>query len=184
MADDITYLPPSRDFIRIVEPRLFIDDLGYSLETSSDPGLDALRLGLRFAQERLEHNRCGAIRGLHYQLKAPQAKLFRVVTGAIFFVAVDLRKSSPEFGLATCLELTDESRQAVWAPEGYACGYMSLVEDTKVLIKASVLDEPLQKRTLLWNDPEISIKWPEGVDAHVSRHDAAGRPLHFVEPYD
>jgi dTDP-4-dehydrorhamnose 3,5-epimerase-like enzyme len=52
------------------------------------------------------------------------------------------------------------------------------------LIKASVLDEPLQKRTLLWNDPEISIKWPEGVDAHVSKHDAAGRPLHFVEPYD
>jgi dTDP-4-dehydrorhamnose 3,5-epimerase len=176
--------PTSLEFVRILEPRAILDEVGFSLETSSDRTTRHIRMGLRFAEERLVQSKFGSVRGLHYQLKRPRATLLRVVSGSIFFAAVDLRRSSPEFGLATCVEIAEESRQALWAPEGYACGYMSLYDDTKVLAKFSEYEEPALMRTLLWNDPDLRIPWPEIGRVLVTGCDTNGIRLRALETYD
>ncbi len=181
---DVMASAPSYDFVRIISPRVFADELGFSLEIQSDRTLWRLQPGLRFLEERLVHSVRGAIRGLYYQLGRPQANLVRVVDGSIFFVSVDMRRSSPEFGVATCLDLNETGREAVWVPGGYACGFMSISQGSKVLIKASERDDAAYARTLLWNDPALGIEWPIIEGIRVSGRALLGKPLSETEYFE
>lgn len=174
----------SFDFVRIIEPRVFVDDVGSSLEIASERVLMGIRSGLSLLEDRLETSNVGVVRGLHYQLHKPQARLMRVISGSALFVAVDLRRSSPEFSLATCLELSEEGRQALWVPEGFACGYMSLQEGSRILMKLSEPDDVRHSRTLLWNDPALRIEWPRVDNVLVSAKDMQGKPLAEAECFE
>jgi dTDP-4-dehydrorhamnose 3,5-epimerase len=181
MISDDVEVQSSFDFVRIIEPRIFLDEAGSCLETASERLLQGVRSGLRLVEERLETSKGAVVRGLHYQLNRPQGRLMRVITGSAFVVAVDMRRSSPEFSCATCLELTEEGRQAVWAPEGYAFGYMTLQEGARVLIKSSEREDARFARTLLWNDPDLGIEWPRLENVVVTEKDQRGRPLALAE---
>jgi dTDP-4-dehydrorhamnose 3,5-epimerase len=144
----------------------------------------SIRSGLRLVDERLETSKGAVVRGLHYQLTRPQARLIRVISGSVFVVAVDMRRSSPEFSYPTCLELTEEGRQAVWVPEGYACGYMTLREGARVLIKSSEREDTRFACTLLWNDPDLGIEWPSFENVVVNERDQRGKPFALAESFE
>jgi dTDP-4-dehydrorhamnose 3,5-epimerase len=114
---------------------------------------------------------------LHYQLVQPQGKLVRAVRGEIFDVAVDLRRSSPTFGQWTGHLLNEENKQMLWIPAGFGHGFLVLSAIAEVLYKATDFYAPQGERSVLWNDPQIGIAWPDAGVPRLSAKDAAGKPL-------
>ena len=144
----------------IVEPLVFSDERGFFLETYHREkyvrgGIDAV-----FVQDNHSRSRKGVLRGLHYQLNAPQAKLVYVVSGEIFDVAVDIRRNSPTFGRWTGARLSSENHRQLFVPEGFAHGFCTLSPKADVIYKCSNLYDPEDDFGLLWNDPEVGIQWP------------------------
>ena len=116
----------------------------------------------------------GVLRGLHYQLENPQGKLVRVTQGAVFDVAVDIRRSSPHFGHWVGVELSAENHRMLWIPPGFAHGFVVLSETADFLYKCTTLYHPPSDRSLRWNDPTIAIAWPDvGVAPQLSGKDEA-----------
>lgn len=113
------------------------------------------------------------LRGLHYQIKQPQGKLVRVVSGEVFDVAVDVRRSSPTFGRWTGVMLSAENRLQFWIPPGFAHGFMVVSEEADFLYKATDYYAPEFERTIIYNDPALGIVWPEGITPELSAKDAA-----------
>jgi len=158
--------------VLIVEPTVFADERGWFMESFNENrfGSEVERLGLprprRFVQDNHSCSRAGVLRGLHYQ-RPPhaQGKLVRVVSGAAFDVAVDLRSESPTFGLWFGLELTAENRKQLWIPEGFAHGFLALQDDTHFLYKTTDYYAASSERSIRWNDPAIGIVWPGGAFA-------------------
>jgi dTDP-4-dehydrorhamnose 3,5-epimerase len=134
-----------------------------------DFGLEAT-----FVQDNLSHSRRGVVRGLHYQWQHPQGKLVSVVRGAIWDVAVDLRRASPTFGHWWAIRLDDRTHTQFWLPAGFAHGFQALEDDTLVLYKVTDFWQPGDERTLAWDDPQLAIAWPLA-DAIVSAKDRQGR---------
>ena len=151
----------------IVEPAVFGDDRGWFYESFNearfntaleDIGLPAPR---RFVQDNHSSSKAGVLRGLHFQLPPhPQGKLVRVVRGAAFDVAVDIRRGSPTFGHWVGVELNDENKRQLWIPAGYAHGFLALQDDTHFLYKTTDVWSRDCERGIVWNDPEIGIEWP------------------------
>jgi len=144
----------------IVEPHVFEDRRGFFMETYhqkrySEDGIDAI-----FVQDNLSHSVGGILRGLHYQLKHPQAKLVQVISGAIFDVAVDIRRGSPTFGQWTGAHLSVENHRQIFIPEGFAHGFCVLSETADVIYKCTDFYAPADEGGILWSDPDISIHWP------------------------
>ena len=148
--------------IVLIEPRLFGDERGFFLETyKRSEFLEAGGIDADFTQANHSRSKRGILRGLHYQLKPKaQGKLVRVSRGAIFDVAVDIRKGSPWFGKWVGVTLTDENKLMLWIPPGFAHGFATLEDDTDVLYAATDEYSPEHDRGIIWNDPEISVKWP------------------------
>jgi dTDP-4-dehydrorhamnose 3,5-epimerase len=121
------------------------------------------------------------LRGLHYQLQQPQGKLVRVVRGAVFDVAVDIRKSSPTFGKWVGIELNEENRRQFWVPAGFAHGFIVLSESADFLYKTTDYYAPAHERCIAWDDPDIGITWPAGLVPQLSGKDQAGLPLAQAE---
>jgi dTDP-4-dehydrorhamnose 3,5-epimerase len=119
----------------------------------------------------------GVLRGLHYQIEHPQGKLVRVIEGAVFDVAVDLRRSSPTFGMHVGLELSAAGKEMLWIPPGFAHGFIVLSAAAQFLYKTTDYWYPEHERTLLWNDPALGIEWPFAGPPILAAKDAAGRPL-------
>ncbi len=172
--------------IILITPRLIADERGFFMETYkkrefADNGID-----VDFVQDNHSLSRRGALRGLHYQIKQPQGKLVRAVSGEIYDVSVDLRRKSPTFGRWVGVRLAAENGQQLWIPPGFAHGFYVLSDEAEVLYKATDYYAPEWERTLLWNDPNIGIMWPliEGHAPLVSRKDAQGRPLKDAEVYE
>lgn len=139
-----------------------------------------------FVQDNHSRSRRGVLRGLHYQLDKPQAKLVRVVSGRVFDVAVDLRRHSAYFGKWIGVELTEENHRMLWLPEGFAHGFMVLSEVADFLYKTTNYYHPASDRTLLWNDPEVGVEWPlHALDGEplLSSKDTAGVRLACAEVY-
>ena len=114
-----------------------------------------------FVQDNLSLSSKGVLRGLHYQIKPHgMGKLVRVITGAIFDVAVDLRRGSPTFGQAVCRELSGENRLAFWIPSGFAHGFLALADNTLVLYSCTANHAPETERAIRWDDPELAVPWP------------------------
>jgi dTDP-4-dehydrorhamnose 3,5-epimerase len=170
--------------VKVLEPRVFGDDRGYFYESWNQRAFDAL-VGepVAFVQDNHSKSVRGVLRGLHYQVRQTQGKLVRVISGEVFDVAVDLRRSSPTFGRWMGDVLSGENRRMIWVPEGFAHGFVVLSETAEVLYKATDFYAPDHERTLLWNDPGIGIDWRYEGTPLLKPKDAAGSPLAQAETF-
>ena len=167
--------------VLIIEPRVFGDERGYFMETWNAAAFAAAGLDLHFVQDNHSRSQKGVLRGLHFQNPAPQGKLVRVTSGAVFDVAVDLRAASPTFGQWVGVELSAANKRMLWVPEGFAHGFLTLEDDTDFLYKCTAPYAPQSEHTLMWNDPALGIDWPlAGIDPIISDKDTRGLPLSDV----
>jgi dTDP-4-dehydrorhamnose 3,5-epimerase len=162
----------------IIEPAVFGDERGFFLESWNSQSFAEAGLDLAFVQDNHSRSQKGVLRGLHFQNPAPQGKLVRVVSGAVFDVAVDLRRSSPGFGQWVGVEISAQNKRMFWVPEGFAHGFLTLEDGTDFLYKCTAPYAPQHEHSLAWNDPAVGIDWPlEGMDLQLSAKDRAGLPL-------
>jgi dTDP-4-dehydrorhamnose 3,5-epimerase len=157
--------PTSIPEVIILEPKVFGDDRGFFFESFNAKDFEqATGRKREFVQDNHSKSVKNVLRGLHYQIHKPQGKLVRVVQGEVFDVAVDLRKSSKSFGQWVGAHLNSENKRQIWVPEGFAHGFVVLSETAEFLYKTTDYYAPEFERSLLWNDPDLNIKWPiEGI---------------------
>lgn len=169
----------------ILEPKVFGDTRGFFLESWNRRGFAQIGLDFDFVQDNHSRSQRGVLRGLHYQVKQPQGKLVRVVSGAVFDVAVDLRKSSPSFGRWAGVELSAENQRMFWVPPGFAHGFLVLSESADFLYKATDYYAPEHERAIRWDDPDLAIDWPlAGIGAPtLAAKDAAAASFRNAEAY-
>jgi dTDP-4-dehydrorhamnose 3,5-epimerase len=170
----------------IISPKVFQDLRGDFMETFRKSDFAAAGIGLDFVQDNHASSKKGVLRGLHYQLQHAQGKLIRVVTGEIFDVAVDLRKNSPTFGYSVEVRLSQQNKNMLWIPPGFAHGYYVMSDWAEVSYKATEYYDPDGERTLLWNDPDLKINWPLLSQQHplLSVNDSHGIPIKDAEVYE
>jgi dTDP-4-dehydrorhamnose 3,5-epimerase len=165
-----------------LEPRVFGDDRGFFFESFNRRVFrDATGLDPDFVQDNHSRSARNVLRGLHYQLQQAQGKLVRVISGEIFDVAVDMRRSSPRFGHWMGRRLSADNKHMLWIPPGFAHGFLSLADATEVLYKATDYYAPEHERCVLWSDPEIGIEWPLEGEPTVSGKDLRGLALKAAE---
>ena len=151
--------------VLIIEPKVFGDARGFFYESFNQKAFnEATGLDVNFVQDNHSRSNKGVLRGLHYQIEQPQGKLVRVVRGAVFDVAVDIRKGSPTFGKWEGIELSEDNHRQLWVPPGFAHGFVVTSESAEFLYKTTDYYAPEYERCILWNDPAIGIRWP--MDSH------------------
>ena len=161
--------------VLILEPKVFGDSRGFFFESFNQRVFEtAIGTSVRFVQDNQSRSGRGVLRGLHYQVEQPQGKLVRVVAGAVFDVAVDIRPDSPTFGRWAGVELTADNKRQLWIPPGLAHGFLVLSETAEFLYKTTDYYAPLHERCIVWNDPTLGIRWPLGGQPILSAKDAAG----------
>jgi len=167
----------------VIEPKVFADQRGHFFESYNARAFsEATGLSVEFVQDNHSHSTRGVLRGLHYQLPPKaQGKLVRVVDGAVYDVAVDLRKNSATFGRWTGHRLSAENRKQLWIPPGLAHGFLVLSDTAEVLYKTTDYYSPEHERSLHWRDPAIGIDWPLDGMPIVAAKDAAAPPLAAAE---
>ena len=163
----------------VIEPRVFGDARGFFFESFNQQSFDsATGTAHRFVQDNHSRSSRGVLRGLHYQIRQPQGKLVRVVRGAVFDVAVDLRRSSPNFGQWVGIELSEDNQRQLWVPPGFAHGFLVLSECADFLYKTTDYYAPEFERCIAWDDPSIGIEWPlVGELPLLAKKDQLGLPL-------
>ncbi|MEJ5992450.1 dTDP-4-dehydrorhamnose 3,5-epimerase [Ramlibacter sp. PS3R-8] len=174
--------------VMLLEPKVFGDARGFFLESFNQRAFQqATGLDVQFVQDNHSRSARGVLRGLHYQLKQPQGKLVRVVRGAVFDVAVDVRRSSPHFGRWVGTELSEQNQHQLWVPAGFAHGFVVLSDSADFLYKTTEYYAPEHERCIAWNDPAIGVEWPlaaGGITApSLSAKDAAARGLREAEVF-
>lgn len=168
----------------IIEPKVFGDDRGFFIESWNADTFAAVGLDLNFVQDNHSRSQKGVLRGLHFQNPNPQGKLLRVTRGAIFDVAVDLRRSSPTFGRWEGVVLSADNKLMFWVPAGFAHGFLSLADDTDLLYKCTATYAVQNEGILAWDDPDVGIRWPlEGADPVLSLKDTAGVSLRDIRAF-
>jgi dTDP-4-dehydrorhamnose 3,5-epimerase len=166
----------------ILEPKVFGDDRGFFLESFNKRDFaETIGLEVDFVQDNHSRSEKGVLRGLHYQIHRPQGKLVRVVKGAVFDVAVDLRRSSDRFGKWVGVELSERNKRQLWIPPGFAHGFLVTEGPAEFLYKTTDYWFPEHERSLLWSDPSLGISWPLDGEPVLARKDALGKPLSEVE---
>ena len=176
--------PTAIQDVRLYESPVFRDDRGYFQELYNEAAFREAGLHMTWVQDNISCSSKNVVRGLHYQLGRPQAKLVRVLRGAVVDYAVDLRRASATFGRHVAVNLAEGDGRALLVPVGFAHGFVSLEENTVMMYKVSDVHHPAGERTLLWNDPALQISWPvEAADAILSAKDLAGAPLSAAETY-
>jgi dTDP-4-dehydrorhamnose 3,5-epimerase len=168
----------------IVEPRVFGDERGFFMESWNAVALAAVGIDARVVEDNHSRSAKGVLRGMHFQNPGPQGKLVRVVAGAVFDAIVDLRRSSPTFGQWFGLELSAANKRMLWAPEGFAHGFLTLEDGTEFLYKCTAPYAPAHEHSLAWDDPAVGIDWPLDGAPSLSAKDAAGLPLAQVPVFD
>ena len=169
----------------ILEHKVFGDARGFFFEIFNQRDFEQLT-GIKdhFVQDNESRSARNVLRGLHYQIKQPQGKLVHVLTGEVFDVAVDLRKSSPTFGQWDGTILSAENKRMLWVPKGFAHGFVVLSEYAEFLYKTTDYWAPEHERSLLWNDPDLAIAWPlKGNIPILSKKDQEGVPLRQAEVF-
>jgi dTDP-4-dehydrorhamnose 3,5-epimerase len=158
--------------VALIKPRVFADARGFFMETFHSKQLKALGIDREWVQDNHSRSSRGVLRGLHYQLGHAQAKLVRCTFGTVFDVVVDIRRGSPHFGRWTGAELSADNKMMLFAPEGFAHGFVVLSERAEFQYKCSDYYAPDQEHAIAWNDPQIAIGWPlEGIDPLLSDKD-------------
>jgi len=170
--------------VLILEPRVFGDARGFFLESyNARTFREATGVAVDFVQDNHSRSAQNVLRGLHYQIRQPQGKLVRVVRGAVFDVAVDMRKSSPTFGKWAGVELTEDNHRQFWVPPGFAHGFLVLSESADFLYKATDYYAPEHERCIQWDDPTIGIRWPLVGEPLLSAKDKEGLMLGEAEVF-
>jgi dTDP-4-dehydrorhamnose 3,5-epimerase len=158
--------------VLIIEPKVFGDDRGFFFESFNQAQFEsAVGRKVNFVQDNHSKSSKNVLRGLHYQIQNPQGKLVRVLSGKVFDVVVDIRKSSPTFGQWVGEILSAENKKQMWVPEGIAHGFVTLSETAEFLYKTTDYYSPQYERAILWSDPQISIDWPFNGDPSLSSKD-------------
>ena len=165
--------------VMVIEPQVFGDARGFFFESFNQKAFnEATDTHVNFVQDNHSRSAQGVLRGLHYQLQQPQGKLVRVVRGAVFDVAADIRKSSTTFGQWVGMELTEDNHKQLWVPAGFAHGFLVLSESADLLYKTTDYYAPAHERCIAWDDPAIGIEWPAlGMTPALSAKDQQGKAL-------
>ncbi|MDR5804184.1 dTDP-4-dehydrorhamnose 3,5-epimerase [Caballeronia sp. LZ001] len=170
--------------VKIIEPKVFGDARGFFYESFNGREFaEQVEAGVEFVQDNHSRSAKGVLRGLHYQIQHPQGKLVRVVEGEVFDVAVDIRKSSPNFGKWVGVNLSEENHRQLWVPPGFAHGFVVLSETAQFLYKTTDYWYPEFERSLLWNDADVGIEWPIDFEPMLAAKDAAGKRLAEAEVF-
>lgn len=173
-----TVTPTALPEVLILEPRVFGDDRGFFFESFNLRDFHkAIGLNVDFVQDNHSKSSQGVLRGLHYQIQHPQCKLVRVTHGAVFDVAVDLRRSSPNFGKWVGVELSEYNKRQLWVPLGFAHGFLVTSESAEFLYKTTDYWYPEHERSLLWCDPTVGVQWPVDGEPKLGSKDAKGKLL-------
>jgi dTDP-4-dehydrorhamnose 3,5-epimerase len=171
--------------VLVIEPRVFADERGCFFESYNERAFaQATGIAANFVQDNHSRSVRNTVRGLHYQILQPQGKLVRVVTGEIFDVVVDIRRSSPTFGRWVGEYLSAENKKMMWIPAGLAHGFAVLSDHADFLYKTTAYWAPQHERTLLWNDPDLAIAWPLAGEPILAAKDRAGKRLAEAEVFD
>lgn len=161
--------------VLILQPKVFGDERGFFFESFNARAFEqATGLKREFVQDNHSGSQRGVLRGLHYQLQQPQGKLVRVTAGAVYDVAVDLRRGSTTFGRWVGVHLSAENKRQLWVPEGFAHGFLVLSEFAEFLYKTTSYYAPEHERCIRWNDPTLGIDWPLDGLPQLSAKDQAG----------
>jgi len=178
------FVPSEIPEVLLVEPQVFGDSRGFFMETWHAAKFAAAGLDCNFVQDNHSKSVQGTLRGLHYQIKKPQGKLVRVISGEVFDVAVDLRKSSPFFGRWVGEILSAENKKMLWVPPGFGHGFYVLSPEAEFVYKCTELYAPEHECCIRWDDPELAIAWPLlGQPPLLSAKDLAGVSLAKAELY-
>ncbi len=172
----ITVTPTAIPDVLIIEPKVFGDDRGFFFESFNERDFsEVVGQKVTFVQDNHSLSKKGVLRGLHYQMEQTQGKLVRVVSGAVFDVAVDLRESSVTFGQWVGVELSAENKKQLWIPEGFAHGFLVLSDEAEFLYKTTDYWHAASEQCIVWNDSTLNIHWPDvGVTPFLNPKDAAG----------
>jgi dTDP-4-dehydrorhamnose 3,5-epimerase len=177
-----TVIPTAIPEVLILEPHVFGDSRGFFFESfNAIDFANVTGLDVKFVQDNHSKSTKGVLRGLHYQLQQAQGKLVRVTQGAVFDVAVDIRRSSPTFGKWVGCELSNTNHRQLWIPQGFAHGFIVLSESADFLYKTTDYYAPAYERFIAWNDPSIGIVWPAGITPLLSAKDQQGICLEQAE---
>jgi len=179
------FVPTALPEVILVKPRVFGDARGFFLETWQERRFAEAGIPAKFVQDNHSHSLKHTLRGLHFQIRQAQGKLVRVAYGAVFDVAVDMRRSSPNFGRWVGALLTAENGHMLWVPPGFAHGYLALSETVDFLYKCTDYYAPEHERAVRWNDSTIGVVWPlpEGVLPLLSGKDQVAPWLADAESY-
>ncbi|MBC8638561.1 dTDP-4-dehydrorhamnose 3,5-epimerase [Caballeronia sp. EK] len=171
--------------VKIIEPKVFGDARGFFYESfNAREFAEQVEGGVEFVQDNHSRSAKGVLRGLHYQIQHAQGKLVRVVEGEVFDVAVDVRKSSPNFGKWVGVTLSAENHRQLWVPPGFAHGFVVLSDAAQFLYKTTDYWFPEFERSIVWNDKEIGIEWPIDFEPLLAAKDAAGKRLGEAECFE
>lgn len=170
--------------VLLLEPKVFGDERGFFFESYQRRAFHkATGVDVEFVQDNHSRSARNVLRGLHYQVRQAQGKLVRVIVGEVWDVAVDLRRSSPDFGKWTGFTLSAASRRMAWIPPGFAHGFLVTSDAAEVLYKATDYYAPEHERTLLWSDPALAIPWPLAGAPVLADRDRRGTPLGEAEVF-
>ena len=180
------FVPTKIPDIVLIKPKVYEDPRGYFMETYRVDRFVTAGIPQTFVQENQSLSQKGVLRGMHYQIRQAQGKLVRVISGEIFDIAVDIRRSSPTFGQWVGIILSAESRQQLWIPTGFAHGFYVMSTHAEIVYKVTDYYAPEWERTILWNDPQIGIEWPlpDNFSPTLSKKDIDGKPLAHAELFD
>jgi dTDP-4-dehydrorhamnose 3,5-epimerase len=171
--------------VLVLEPRVFRDERGFFLESYNRRTFrDATGLDVEFVQDNQSFSVRNVLRGLHYQIRQAQGKLVQVLAGEIFDVAVDIRRSSPNYGKWTAVTLNSSTQRMLWIPAGFAHGFIVLSEHALVLYKTTDYYAPAHERTIVWNDPTLAIRWPLEAEPIVNDKDRRGASFASAEVFE
>jgi len=171
--------------VLLIEPRVFADERGFFFECFNEREFRK-QTGIipKFVQDNHSRSVKNTVRGLHYQIHQPQAKLVRVVLGEVFDVVVDIRRRSPTFRKWVGVHLSAENKQVLWIPEGFAHGFAVLSDIADFIYKTSDYYAPQHERTIMWNDPDLGINWPIAGEPILAPKDKVGKRFTEAEVFD
>jgi len=182
----VNVIPTAIPDVLVMEPKVFGDERGFFFESFNRRAFAAaVGRDADFVQDNHSRSARGVLRGLHYQIEQAQGKLVRVVSGAVFDVAVDIRRSSPTFGKWVGEILSAENKRMLWVPEGFAHGFLVLSETADFLYKTTDYYAPAAERSIAWDDPTLAVQWPlhelRGAAVQLSAKDKVGMPFGDAE---